>query len=101
MPGIAVHYIRKPAGERFPAGFPMIQGFVYRRIKIDKNHGTLYTGDAKAQKSGGRKGTVTIKAVGDPPGKGVRLMWKRKLLKALLTAIFAVITAILLTTKAC
>ena len=28
-------------------------------------------------------------------------MWKRKLLKALLTVIFAVMTAILLTTKAC
>ena len=33
-------------------------------------------------------------------GEVVR-MWKRKLLKALLTVIFTVITAILLTTKAC
>jgi hypothetical protein len=40
-------------------------------------------------------------AVSYSPGKGVRLMWKRKLLKAVLTVVFTALAAILLTTKAC
>lgn len=35
------------------------------------------------------------------PGKGVRLMWKWKLLRAVLIVIFMVLTVMLLTTKAC
>ncbi len=35
-----------------------------------------------------------------PPGKGVRLMWKKKLIQILRILIIAVIVMILLTTKA-
>jgi len=40
-------------------------------------------------------------AVSYSPRKGVRLMWRKKLLKAALTVIFIVLVAVMLTTKAC
>lgn len=49
----------------------------------------------------GRNGALLHMAVSYSPRKGVRLMWRKKLLKAALTVIFMVLVAVMLTTKAC
>lgn len=49
----------------------------------------------------GRNGALLHMAVSCFPRKGVRLMWRKKLLKAALTVIFMVLVAVMLTTKAC
>ena len=53
----------------------------------------------------GRNGALLHTAVSSFPRdfgrEEVMRMWKRKLLKAVLTVIFAVLTVVLLTTKAC